>query len=260
MSFKFERGLLMAKKQTASSNTTQSSALTRFVHSQASFHTRPKHDDIVISARNPKQKLYLKSLMHNKFTIGVGPAGCGKTYLPTLVAAKDLVDEKISKIVIVRPSVEVEGENEIGALPGDIIGKFGPQVKAVTDTLEEYFGRMKLLKLLENEVIEIIPVAFIRGRSLKNARVIVDEAQNLSTSGMKAILTRIGENCKYAICGDIEQTDRPSNNGLSDLIARVQKAKETSTLDDIEIVGFNETEVEREESIKSILRLYSMSL
>lgn len=250
----------MAKKQSASSNTTQSSALERFVHSQASFHTRPRHQDIVISARNPKQKIYLKSLMNNKFTIGVGPAGCGKTYLPTLVAAKDLVEERISKIVIVRPSVEVEGENEIGALPGDIIGKFGPQVKAVTDTLEEYFGRMKLLKLLESEVIEIIPVAFIRGRSLKNARVIVDEAQNLSTGGMKAVLTRIGENCKYAICGDVEQTDRPTNNGLSDLIKRIRRASETSIIENLDIVEFNETEVEREESIKSILRLYSMEI
>jgi phosphate starvation-inducible PhoH-like protein len=242
----------MSKKPQAGSSPIQSTSLQKFINATTAHHTRPQHSQIVIQARNLKQKSYLKSLHINSTTIAIGPAGCGKTYLPTLVALEDLVNEKISKIVIIRPSVEVEGENDIGALPGDILGKYGPQVKAVTDTISEYVGLTKLNQLIISEVIEIVPVAFIRGRSFKNAWLLVDEAQNLSQTAMKAVLTRAGHNCKTAICGDIDQSDRPSNNGLEDLLERLDK----TDVPGLDLIEFTKADVERSPHVKDILSLY----
>jgi phosphate starvation-inducible PhoH-like protein len=241
----------MSKKPQAATSL-QSTSLQKFINSTAAHHTRPQHTRITIEARNLRQKAYIKSLHQNSTTISIGPAGCGKTYLPTLVALDDLVNEKINKIVIIRPSVDVEGENDIGALPGDILGKYGPQVKAVTDTISEHIGLTKLNQLIISEVIEIVPVAFIRGRSFKNAWLLVDEAQNLSQTAMKAVLTRAGHNCKTVICGDIEQSDRPSNNGLEDLLKRL----ESTDVADLGLIEFDINDVERSPHVKEILKLY----
>ncbi|AKE44715.1 PhoH-like phosphate starvation-inducible [Sinorhizobium phage phiM9] len=243
----------MSKKPTTSAPAA-STPLQRFISSTAAHHTRPQHDKIVISARNLTQKHYIKSLQSNNTTVGVGPAGCGKTYLPTLMAIDDLINERMSKIMIIRPSVPVDGENDIGALPGDILGKFGPQVKPVTDTIAEYIGLSKMTQLIMNEVIEIVPVAFIRGRSPKNTWLLVDEAQNLSKTAMKAILTRPGENCKMAICGDIEQSDRPSNNGLEDLL---QRLRDRGPVEGFGLTEFTEADVVRSEHVRNVLSLYA---
>jgi phosphate starvation-inducible PhoH-like protein len=241
----------MTKKPTSSPIAT-SSPLQKFINATTASHTKPQFDRIVISARNPSQKKYIKSLQTNVVSIALGPAGCGKTYLPTLMALDDLVMERIRKIVIIRPSVEVEGENEVGALPGDIIGKYGPQIKPVTDTLVKHIGLSKLNQLLFAEVIEIVPVAFIRGRSFDDAWILVDEAQNLSKTAMKAILTRIGENCHMSVAGDIDQSDRLQNNGLEDLLDRLERKEQ----DSIGLIKFTKSDVERSDTVKSVLDLY----
>lgn len=243
-------------KKPVRTEATQLTNLQRFNIANSAVHTRAKHDTISFSARNEKQKVYIKALKREKIVVGVGPSGCGKTYLATLMAANELVNEEINKIVIVRPSVPVDGENAIGSLPGDIIGKYGPQVKAITDTLVDYFGLQKLKSLLEAEVVEIVPVAFIRGRSLSNTRILVDEAQNLTASGMKAVLTRIGEGSKCFITGDISQSDRPTNNGLDDLLKRLDK----KLIEDTAVIKFTVDEIEREPIIKPILELYDISV
>jgi phosphate starvation-inducible PhoH-like protein len=239
----------MSEKKQANYTRTK---LQTFVNASLSPNHKPKHDTIVIRARNENQKFYLASFKNDKVTIGVGPAGCGKTYLAVLKALEDLVEEKISKIVLVRPSVDVEGENEVGALPGDILGKFGPQMKAVTDTLVEYLGTTKLNQLIETDVIEIVPVQFIRGRSFKNAVIIVDEAQNLSVGGIKAVLTRI-EGSRVFLAGDIEQSDRATNNGLRELVNKLAQTE----VPGIKLVEFTPDDIERDPIISDILKLFN---
>ena len=188
----------------------------------------------------------------NVITVATGPAGCGKTFLPTLKAIDDLVKGDVDKIVIVRPSVEVEGENDPGALPGGIGEKYGPQVKAITDTMIEYFGSSKLMQLIAADVVEIVPVAFLRGRSFKNAWIIVDEAQNLSRSGMMAVLTRVGKGCKMVVVGDVDQTDRLENNGLEDLMDRLDRNMPKN----VGYVSFSVKDIEREPVVADIVKLY----
>ncbi|QIG73831.1 PhoH-like phosphate starvation-inducible [Rhizobium phage RHph_N34] len=247
----------MSKKPAPAPDAAPSSPLQKFINSNASYHTRPSESKIVISARNPRQKQYLRSLHENDVTIGEGAPGTGKTFLPAITALDDLVNEKIRKIVVIRPSVEVDGENETGALPGDILGKYGPQVKPITDTLVKYLGLSKLTQLLVGEVIEIVPIAFIRGRSFDNAWILFDEAQNASQSAMKAILTRKGINCKIAISGDLGQSDRKENNGLADLLNRLEERP----LPQFGLTRFTKNDIERDKDspiIKDVLDLYDM--
>ncbi|AIK68307.1 phosphate starvation-inducible protein [Rhizobium phage P9VFCI] len=249
----------MSKKPVPATDAATSSPLQKFISAQTSYHTRPSESKIVITARNEKQKRYLRSLHNNDVTIGYGAPGTGKTFLPAVTALDDLVNERVRKIVVIRPSVEVDGENDIGALPGDILGKYGPQVKPVTDTLVKYLGLSKLTQLLMNEVIEIVPIAFIRGRSFDNAWVLFDEAQNASQSAMKAILTRKGENCKIAISGDLGQSDRDRNNGLADLLSRL----EAKPLPQFGLVQFGKDDIERDKDspiIRDVLDLYEIDL
>ncbi|QIG69623.1 phosphate starvation-inducible protein [Rhizobium phage RHph_I46] len=249
----------MSKKPAPASDAAPSSPLQKFINANTSYHTRPSETRIVISARNERQKQYLRSLHTNDVTIGEGAPGTGKTFLPAITALDDLINERKRKIVIIRPSVEVDGENEIGALPGDILGKYGPQVKPVTDTLVKYLGLSKLNQLLMSEVIEIVPIAFIRGRSFEHAWVLFDEAQNASKGAMKAVLTRKGENCKIAISGDLGQSDRDENNGLEDLLHRLEKRP----LPQFGLVKFTKNDIERDKDspiIRDVLDLYDMSI
>ncbi|QGZ13885.1 PhoH-like phosphate starvation-inducible [Rhizobium phage RL38J1] len=249
----------MSKKPVPATDAATSSPLQKFISANTSYHTRPSETKIVVTARNEKQKRYLRSLHTNDVTIGYGEPGTGKTFLPAVTALDDLVNEKIRKIVVIRPSVEVDGENDIGALPGDILGKYGPQVKPVTDTLVKYLGLSKLTQLLMNEVIEIVPIAFIRGRSFDDAWVLFDEAQNASKTAMKAVLTRKGKNCKIAISGDLGQSDRDRNNGLADLLQRLKIQPNPK----FGLIQFGKDDIERDKDspiIRDVLDLYEIEL
>lgn len=160
-----------------------------------------------VKAKTKNQNDYLNAILDNDVTFGVGPAGTGKTYLAVAQAASALVDEKVKRIILVRPVVEA-GEN-LGFLPGDIGQKVDPYLRPLYDALYDFFGNEKVDRLLENNTIELAPLAYMRGRTLSDAFVILDEAQNATENQMKMFLTRIGYGAKAVITGDLSQIDLP---------------------------------------------------
>ena len=181
---------------------------------------------------------------------GIGPAGSGKTLLATLMAIKMFKAGEIDKIVITRPNVAVD-DRDIGFLPGGILDKMGPWVRPIIDIFEEYYSPAEIEKMVEEGVLEICPIAYIRGRTFKNAWILIDEAQGTSQNSMLSILTRIGENSKMVVTGDIKQTDIGAKNGLSDFLARFDGSS-----DRIKITKFDSGDVERHPVVKDILKLY----
>lgn len=173
-------------------------------------------------ARTPRQEAALQALKFNDMVILSGPAGTGKTFIPSCVAAEKLVFKEVEQIVITRPTVPIDGE-EIGFLPGGIRQKVGPWVEPMLDAMKERIGRDKVELLIKEGRINIIPFAFMRGRTFKNAFVIADEFQNTTLAQAKALVTRIGEGSKYAICGDPDQSDIEGTNGLASLVGMIDR-------------------------------------
>jgi phosphate starvation-inducible PhoH-like protein len=161
----------------------------------------------VVTPRNVAQKLYLQAIIDNDIVFGVGPAGTGKTYLAVAAAAAALQDKQMKRIVLCRPAVEA-GER-LGFLPGDIAEKINPYLRPLYDSLYDIIGFEKVEKLMERSVIEIAPLAFMRGRTLNDAFIILDEAQNTTPEQMKMFLTRLGFGSKAVVTGDITQVDLP---------------------------------------------------
>jgi len=208
---------------------------------------------IFIQPRTEKQHEYLAALnnpdMHIIF--GSGPAGTGKSYIATKWAMQQLKNGLVDKIVITRPNVAVD-DNDLGYLPGDILEKLAPWIKPITDIMLEHFSKSELEYLIKEEIVEICPICFIRGRTFKNAIVIVDEAQGTTPNSMLAVLTRIGEGTKLLITGDIEQKDKQSD-GLKDFIDRFK----SSHIDGIALIEFQKEDVQRHPIISDILKLYN---
>ncbi len=203
-----------------------------------------------LSPITPGQKEYIDTIRNHDIVFGIGPAGTGKTYLAVAMAVSSLIAGKVSRIILCRPAVEA-GE-KLGFLPGDLRDKLDPYVRPLYDALYEMMEAEKIRSHLETGVIEIAPLAFMRGRTLNNAFVILDEGQNTTPEQMKMFLTRLGFESKAVITGDITQIDLP-NAGLSGLI-HVQKV-----LKDIEGIGFvtfTEQDVVRHELVMKIVRAY----
>jgi phosphate starvation-inducible protein PhoH and related proteins len=180
----------------------------------------PKKKHIKLLPKNIEQEELLEQLENDSlnYVVAYGIAGSGKTYIGCGFAANKLLEENIKKIIFVRPNVAIEGES-IGALPGDLLDKMRPWISPLLDALEEQgYTKSELEKLLEQGIIEVVPVAYLRGRSFKDSIVLADETQNLSVKAMLSLLTRLGENSKMIILGDIKQTDRRDKNGLDKLI------------------------------------------
>lgn len=161
----------------------------------------------VIKGRGPHQREYLSKLNKYDLTFGIGPAGTGKTYLAVAAAVQALEQEKVQRLVLVRPAVEA-GES-LGFLPGDMAQKVDPYIRPIYDALYEMLGHQQVSKLIENNVIEIAPLAYMRGRSLNESFIILDEAQNTTVEQMKMFLTRFGYGSKVVVTGDITQIDLP---------------------------------------------------
>jgi phosphate starvation-inducible PhoH-like protein len=161
----------------------------------------------VVTPRNVAQKMYLQSMQDNDIVFGIGPAGTGKTFLAVAAAAAALADKSIKRIVLCRPAVEA-GER-LGFLPGDIAEKINPYLRPLYDSLYDIIGIEKVEKLIERNVIEIAPLAFMRGRTLNDAFIILDEAQNTTPEQMKMFLTRLGFGSKTVVTGDVTQVDLP---------------------------------------------------
>ena len=212
-----------------------------------------------ISIKTPKKKIWsrtngqtklIKEILNKKILFVIGPAGTGKTFIAVSHAVSMLTSGLVDKIVISRPAVEA-GE-KLGFLPGDLKEKIDPYLRPIYDSLDENLPKDKVMTLIENRKIEIAPIAYLRGRTLNNSYIILDEAQNTSPIQMKMFLTRLGENSKMVITGDITQIDLPFKNksGLIDAINNLKKIK------DISFVYLTEKDVVRHPLVQKIVKAY----
>jgi phosphate starvation-inducible PhoH-like protein len=182
-----------------------------------------------------------------------GPAGTGKTYLAMLAAIKALRQGDCDRIILTRPAVAVDDEKH-GFLPGDLNQKMEPWVRPLLDILRDYYSTKEIEHMLEEQIVEITPLAFCRGRNFKHSWIILDEAQNATPSQMKMLMTRIGEDSKIVITGDVEQTDRKTlDNGLLDLKAKIQ----TNRVPGMTACEFDIKDIRRHSIIEHILKMYS---
>ncbi|MEL6502008.1 MAG: PhoH family protein [Cyanobacteria bacterium J06631_6] len=172
----------------------------------------------VIRAKTFKQKQYIKSIQKHDVTFAIGPAGTGKTFLAAVLAVKALLSDECDRIILTRPAVEA-GE-KLGFLPGDLQEKVNPFLRPLYDALYEFIDAEKIPDLMERGKIEVAPLAYMRGRTLSNAFVIVDEAQNTTPAQLKMVLTRLGFGSKMVVTGDITQTDLPSNQDSGLIVSR----------------------------------------
>ena len=211
-----------------------------------------KKQRVVISARNSNQKLYLSKLHdeQNSIVIAIGPAGTGKTLLAVQNGIKLFQDGVVDKIVVTRPAVSVD--EDLGFLPGDLNEKMAPWTRPIFDVFAEYYKQADIKKMLEEGTIEISPLAYMRGRTFKNAYIIADECQNTTVNQMKMLLTRLGEGSKMVVTGDLAQADRLSDNGLIDF-CNLLANKQTKHID---IVRFDAQDIERHEAVKEVLSIY----
>lgn len=202
--------------------------------------------------RTAGQARYVKAIMDNEVVFGIGPAGTGKTYLAVAAAVAAMKAGRIKRLVLVRPAVEA-GEN-LGFLPGDLKAKIDPYLRPIFDALRDMMDPLLLRRLTEDEVIEMSPLAYMRGRTLNDAFIILDEAQNTTISQMKMFLTRMGNNSRVIISGDVTQVDLPRNtpSGLVDAIRRLKG------IPNIAVVEMGEMDVVRHDLVQKIIRAYDM--
>lgn len=203
-----------------------------------------------IAPRSPNQKLYVEAVRSNDIVFAIGPAGTGKTYLAMAMAVASLTKGEISRIILTRPAVEA-GE-ALGFLPGDLSDKINPYLRPLYDALHDMLSIDRARELIDNGVIEIAPLAFMRGRTLNNAFIILDEAQNTTSEQMKMFLTRIGYSSRALITGDITQIDLPTGkkSGL------VEAKKILQDISGLEFVFFNNDDVVRHRLVSRIIEAY----
>ncbi len=205
----------------------------------------------IIKAKTPTQRVYFDTAQRNDIVFAIGPAGTGKTYLAVAMAVASLKNNEVSKIVLARPAVEA-GES-LGFLPGDMAQKIDPYLRPLYDALDDMLPSEKLKLYLERRIIEIVPLAYMRGRTLHNAFVILDEAQNATAMQMKMFLTRLGNNSKAIITGDVTQIDLPTNatSGL------VQIQEVLKKIEGIDFVYFDKNDVVRHRLVRDIIDAYA---
>jgi len=203
-----------------------------------------------IKARTANQRKLVKSCLENDLVFAIGPAGTGKTYTAVAMAVRALKNKEVRRIILTRPAVEA-GEN-LGFLPGDLKEKLDPYVQPLYDGLRDMIPAEKLAEYIENGVIEIAPLAFMRGRTLDKAFVILDEAQNTTVPQMKMFLTRMGKNAKFIITGDVSQVDLPKGQSSGLVIA----TKALENVKGIDIVEMDQNDVIRHRLVKAIITAF----
>jgi phosphate starvation-inducible PhoH-like protein len=204
----------------------------------------------MVQPRSPNQRKYVEAIESSDMTFGLGPAGTGKTYLAVAMAVSALMAKKVSRIILVRPAVEA-GER-LGFLPGSLQEKVDPYLRPLYDALYDLLDQEKVDKLLERNVIEVAPLAFMRGRTLSDAFIIMDEAQNTTMEQMKMFVTRLGNNSKAVITGDLTQTDlpNPKKSGL------LEALNVLSGVEGIRFCHFDDVDVVRHHLVQRIVRAY----
>lgn len=212
-----------------------------------------KKQRVSLYARNSTQQVYLDKLQDDSKSIvfAVGPAGTGKTMLAVQVGIKLFQEGIVDKLIVTRPAVSVD--EDLGFLPGTLNEKMAPWTRPIFDVLGEYYQAKDIAKMLEEGVIEISPLAYMRGRTFKNAYIIADEMQNATQNQMKMLLTRLGEHSKMVVTGDLNQADRLDNNGLSEFCQLMQNFSKLKHIDSVE---FTAKEIERHNAVKEVLAVY----
>ncbi len=259
----------MSKRKTSALRKDQDSRYTQFKESNQTFYmNQSKTIDfsqaqqrvklkkpIELIPKSINQEKYILSLLDDETDIVVvsGPAGTGKTYLGMLAAIKAMRAGQCDQIILTRPAVGVDDEKH-GFLPGDLNAKMEPWTRPLLDVMKEHYTVKEITHMLEEQIVEIAPLAFCRGRNFKRSWIILDEAQNATPSQLKMIMTRIGTGSKLIITGDIEQTDRKTaQNGLLDLIDRLNTYK----VPGLTSCKFDVRDVQRHKIIEHVLKLYS---
>ena len=208
------------------------------------------NNGLVIKAKTPNQLKILNGIVKNDMLFAIGPAGTGKTYTAVALAVKALKNKEVKRIILTRPAVEA-GEN-LGFLPGDLKEKLDPYMQPLYDALNDMLPIEKLNQYIESRTIQIAPLAFMRGRTLDNAFVILDEAQNTTESQMKMFLTRMGSNAKFIVTGDLTQIDLPSKqpSGLLQAVRLLKKVEEIS------VIELDNTDVISHKLVRAIIEQY----
>jgi phosphate starvation-inducible PhoH-like protein len=220
-------------------------------------HTLPqnlpqKKNRVHVTPRNRNQEEYLHKLLDpsKNIVFALGPAGTGKTLIACQVGIKLFKEKLVDKIVVTRPAVSVDEDH--GFLPGTLEQKMAPWTRPIFDVLSEYYYAKDIENMIREGVIEISPLAYMRGRTFKNAYIIADEMQNATPNQMKMLLTRLGEGSKMVVTGDLNQADRLQDNGLIDFCTRLQG----KDLDLLSITQFGHKDIERHEAVKEVLSIY----
>lgn len=224
-----------------------------------SFDAREQVNDVICYTHRGKplrpktkgQKRYIDTIRRNDMVFGIGPAGTGKTYLACALAANALKNKEVERIILARPAVEA-GES-LGFLPGDLQDKVDPYLRPLYDAIFEIVGQETAVRLKESGVIEVVPLAYMRGRTLDNSFIILDEAQNTTREQMKMFLTRMGFNSKVVVTGDITQIDLPKGAGSG----LVEAKRVLSGVEGVEFSYLTEVDVVRHELVKRIIKAYS---
>ncbi len=221
-----------------------------FVQPQTRQAPRPVR--LVPRTRNQERLVLALQNSDSHIVVTVGPAGTGKTYLAMQAAVQALREGQCDRIVMTRPAVGVEDERH-GFLPGNLVAKMEPWTRPLLDVMREYYRPQDIAAMIEDQVVEIAPLAFMRGRTFKNSWIIADEMQNATPAQAKMLMTRIGANSRIVITGDVEQADRKlGDNGLIDLCQRLER----SAVPGIEVCRLEARDVQRHTIIGSVLKLY----
>lgn len=218
-------------------------------------YVQQRNKQVVLLPKTLKQEEYIDLLLDNSkhIVFATGPAGTGKTMLAVMAAIKALKERQVDRIVITRPAVGVDDE-EHGFLPGDLNAKMAPWTRPIMDVVQEYYSCKDIAGMLEEQTIEIAPLAYMRGRNFKRSWIVFDEAQNATVNQMKMVLTRLSDRSKLVITGDLNQLDRKyhTDNGLKDFITRLQSAGSGM----IATVDFGRRDVQRHPVVSEVLKLY----
>lgn len=223
------------------------------------FHQRlpqslpQKKQRVNITPRSQNQQEYLRKLLDpsKNIVFALGPAGTGKTLIACQVGIKLFKEGLVDKLVVTRPAVSVD--EDLGFLPGTMQEKMAPWTRPIFDVLAEYYYAKEIDEMVREGIIEISPLAYMRGRTFKNAYIIADEMQNATPNQMKMLLTRLGEGSKMVVTGDLRQADRLEDNGLIDFC---QLLKNTNDLNLIDMVNFVSKDIERHDAVREVLKIY----
>lgn len=243
-SYIHKEDLMGAKKKSRSRHSNYSNVV--------NFTNFQQKNTITILPRNRNQETYVLKLLDPKKDIvfGIGPAGTGKTLLAVQVAIKLFKEGVVDKIIVTRPAVSVD--EDLGFLPGTLEDKMAPWTRPIFDVFKEYFPARDIQGMIEEGIIEIAPLAYMRGRTFSNAFIIADEMQNATQSQMKMLLTRLGEGSQMAVTGDLAQADRLNDNGLINF-TNLLNQKNSQYLD---IVRFEQRDIERHKAVAEVLEIY----